>query len=75
LGLIRLVEDADSAREKRVILTPKGEESVRTMIERGRAFVRRLMAQLPEDRVSRGIDFLRAAVAAVERMHSNGHRR
>ena len=75
MGLIRLVEDTDSAREKRVILTPKGEEFVRTMVERGRAFLRRLIEQLPEDRVSGGIEFLRAAVAAVERVHSNGHRR
>jgi DNA-binding MarR family transcriptional regulator len=75
LGLIRLVEDTQSAREKRVILTPKGEEFIRTMVERGRAFLRRLIEELPEDRVSGGIRFLRAAVAAVERVHSNGHRR
>ena len=75
MGLIRLVEDTDSAREKRVILTPKGEEFIRTMVERGRAFLRRLIEELPEDRVSGGIEFLRAAVAAVERVHSNGHRR
>ena len=75
MGLIRLIEDTDSAREKRVILTPKGEEFIRTMVERGRAFLRRIIEQLPEDRVSGGIEFLRAAVAAVERVHSNGHRR
>jgi len=74
MGLVRLVEDADSAREKRVILTPKGEEFTRTMAERGRAFLQRLMEQLPKDRMSGGIEFLRAAVAAVERVHSNGHR-
>ena len=75
MSLIRLVEDTDSAREKRIILTPKGEEFIRTMVERGRAFLRRIIEQLPEDRVSGGIEFLRAAVAAVERVHSNGHRR
>jgi DNA-binding MarR family transcriptional regulator len=75
MGLIRLVEDPDSAREKRVILTPKGEQFIRMMVERGRAFLQRLIEQLPRNRVSGGIEFLRAAVAAVERMHSNGHRR
>jgi DNA-binding MarR family transcriptional regulator len=74
MGLVRLVEDADSAREKRVILTPKGEEFIRMMVERGRAFLQRLTQQLPADRISGGIEFLRAAVAAVERVHSNGHR-
>jgi DNA-binding MarR family transcriptional regulator len=75
MGLVRLVEDADSAREKRVILTPTGEEFIRTMVERGRTHIQSLMRQLPEDQVGGGIEFLRAAVAAVERVHSNGHRR
>lgn len=75
MALVRLIEDADSAREKRIILTPKGEEFIRMMVERGRAFLQRLTEQLPEDRVSRGIEFLRASIAAVERVHSNGHRR
>jgi|SRR6516225_7277924 len=72
MGLIRLVEDPDSAREKRVVLTPKGEKVIRHMIERGRAFLRRVTEQLTDERVSGGIDFLRAAVAAVERVHSTG---
>ena len=74
MGLIRLVEDPDSAREKRVILTPKGEEFIRSMIERGRTFIGSLMKQLPNDQVSGGIEYLRAAVAAVEQVHLNGHR-
>jgi DNA-binding MarR family transcriptional regulator len=75
MGLVRLVEDADSAREKRVILTLKGEEFIQMMVERGRAFLQSLMRQLPGAGVSGGIEFLRAAVAAVERVHSNGNRR
>ena len=75
LGLVQLVEDEESAREKRVILTRKGEEFIRTMVERGRAFVQTVMEQLPKDRVRNGIEFLRAATAAVEHVHSNGHRR
>jgi DNA-binding MarR family transcriptional regulator len=75
MGLLRLVEDADSAREKRVILTPKGEEFIRKMVERGRAFLQNLMQQLPEHQVSGGLEFLRSAVAAVECVHSTGERR
>src|SRR5262249_38308380 len=75
MGLVRLVEDADSGREKRVILTPKGEEFIRTMVERGHAHIRLMVEQLSEVQVSGGIDFLRAAIAAVERVHANGHRR
>ncbi len=71
LGLVRLVEDAKSGREKRVLLTPKGERFVETMIERGREFLRRVIEQLAEDRVSSGIAFLRAGVVAFERIHAD----
>jgi DNA-binding MarR family transcriptional regulator len=70
--LVRLIEDAESAREKRVILTPKGEEFIRTMVGRGRAFLGSLLRDIPEHQVRGGIQFLRSAVAAVERLHSNG---
>ena len=69
MGLVRLVEDPNSAREKRVLLTAKGERVVATMVERGHDFLTRLAAQLPENQLSTGIDFLRAAVAAFERFH------
>jgi DNA-binding MarR family transcriptional regulator len=74
MELVRLVEDADSAREKRVILTRRGEEFIGTMVERGRAYIRSLIRQLAEAQITGGIEFLRAAVAAVEHVHSNGAR-
>jgi DNA-binding MarR family transcriptional regulator len=67
LGLVRLVEDADSAREKMVLLTPRGEHFIHTMAERGRDFLRRVVEQLPQPQVRGGIQFLRASIAAVER--------
>jgi DNA-binding MarR family transcriptional regulator len=70
LGLVRLVEDPNSAREKRVLLTPKGERFLSTMVERGHAFLRRLAEQLPEDQLSAGVAFLRAGVAAFERIRA-----
>lgn len=75
MALVRLIEDADSAREKRVVLTPRGEEFIRTMVERGRTFLQNQVRQLPEEQVSGGIEFLRAAVAAVERVHSDANQR
>jgi len=71
MELVRLVEDADSAREKRVILTPKGEAFTRTMTERGRTLLQRSIEDIPKDQVSTGIEFLRAVVAAVDRVHSS----
>jgi DNA-binding MarR family transcriptional regulator len=75
MGFVRLIEDADSAREKLVLLTPSGEEFIGKMIERGRAFLQRLIVQLPDDQVSGGIEYMRAAVAAVERVHADSNRR
>ncbi|HEX4209083.1 MAG TPA: winged helix DNA-binding protein [Candidatus Binataceae bacterium] len=69
-GLVRLVEDAQSGREKRVILTAKGERFLAGMVERGRDFLRKLVEQLPENQVSGGVQFLRAAIAAYEHVHA-----
>ncbi|MGH8013887.1 MAG: MarR family winged helix-turn-helix transcriptional regulator [Candidatus Binataceae bacterium] len=69
MGLVRLVEDAASAREKRVLLTPKGERFVSTMVKRGRGFLHELVEQLPEDQIGGGIKFLRAGILAFERLH------
>jgi DNA-binding MarR family transcriptional regulator len=71
LGLVRLVEDARSAREKRVLLTLKGERFLATMVERGRDFLRRVVEQMHEAEVSAGIDFLRAGIEAFERVHAD----
>jgi DNA-binding MarR family transcriptional regulator len=73
LGAVRLVEDAYSAREKRVVLTPRGEEVIRGMVERGREHLRRLLKRIPQERIGGGIEFLRAAVAAMEQIHSTPH--
>jgi DNA-binding MarR family transcriptional regulator len=73
LGVVRLVEDAYSAREKRVVLTPRGEEVIRGMVERGREHLRRLLKRIPQERIGGGIEFLRAAVAAMEQIHSTPH--
>jgi DNA-binding MarR family transcriptional regulator len=70
LNLVRLVEDAASGREKRVRLTPQGQRFVLGMITRGQDFLRRVVEQLPDQQVRDGIEFLRAGVAAYERVHA-----
>lgn len=70
LSLVRLVEDAASGREKRVRLTPQGQRFVLGMIARGQDFLRKVVEQLPDQQIRDGIDFLRAGVAAYERIHA-----
>jgi DNA-binding MarR family transcriptional regulator len=71
LGLVRLVEDSDSGREKRVVLTQKGERFLLAMVARGRDFLERaVVGQLAPDQLRDGIEFLRAGVAAYERFHA-----
>jgi DNA-binding MarR family transcriptional regulator len=70
LSLVRLVEDAASGREKRVRLTTQGQRFVLGMITRGQDFLHKVVEQLPDQQVRDGIDFLRAGVAAYERVHA-----
>jgi hypothetical protein len=70
LSLVRLVEDAGSGREKRVRLTAHGQRFVLGMIVRGQDFLLKVVDQLPDQQVREGIEFLRAAVAAYERVHA-----
>lgn len=70
LSLVRLVEDAASGREKRVRLTPQGQRFVLGMIARGQDFLQKVVEQLPHQQVRDGIEFLRAGVAAYERVHA-----
>jgi DNA-binding MarR family transcriptional regulator len=70
LSLVRLVEDAASGREKRVRLTSQGQRFVLGMITRGQDFLRKVVEQLPDQQVRDGIEFLRAGVAAYERVHA-----
>ncbi len=70
LSLVRLVEDAASGREKRVRLTSQGHRFVLGMLSRGQEFIGKVVEQLPDQQVRDGIEFLRASVAAYERVHA-----
>ncbi len=67
LSLVQLVEDPQSAREKQVWLTPKGERFLDTMVAEGLKFQQRIVDYLTPEEVSSGIHFLQRALGALER--------
>ena len=66
LSLVQIVEDSQSAREKQVRLTPKGERFLATMVAAGQKFEQQIVDQLTPEEVSFGIHFLQRAMAALE---------
>lgn len=66
LGLVQIVEDPQSAREKLVRLTPKGERFLATMVAAGERFEQQIVDQLTPEEVRYGIHFLERALAALE---------
>lgn len=80
LSLVHIVEDPQSAREKQVRLTPKGERFLATMVAEGQKFEQQIVDQLTPEEVNFGIHFLQRAMAALENALSqnpgrNGKRR
>jgi len=80
LGLVKIVEDPRSAREKQVLLTLKGEHFLDTMVAEGLKFEQQIVDQLTPEEVSSGIHFLQRAIAALEQAltqdaERNGKRR
>ena len=66
LSLVQITEDPQSAREKQVRLTPKGERFLATMVAAGQKFEQQIVDQLTPEEVSFGIHFLQRAMAALE---------
>jgi DNA-binding MarR family transcriptional regulator len=66
LSLVQIIEDPQSAREKQVLLTPKGERFLATMVAEGIKFQQQIVDQLTVEEVSFGIHFLQRATAALE---------
>ncbi len=65
LGLLLIEENPESAREKYVSLTPGGRKMVHEMNARGEAIVRRIIDQMSESEIERGLHFLRQVSAIV----------
>ena len=78
LRLVRLVGNANSGREKKVILTVKGERFAASMAERGQHLVQELMTELQkslsEHEIASGLEFLRASVSFFQRIYPRARR-
>ncbi|MGO9060590.1 MAG: MarR family winged helix-turn-helix transcriptional regulator [Candidatus Binataceae bacterium] len=57
MGLVRLVEDPHSGREKQVWLTAKGERFVASMVDRGREFIGTFARHFTADEIEQAIAF------------------
>ncbi len=57
MGLVRLVEDPHSGREKLVWLTAKGERFVASMVDRGREFIGTFARHFTADEIEQAIAF------------------
>ena len=66
LSLVQITEDPQSAREKQVWLTPKGERFLAAMVAAGQKFEQQIVDQLTPEEVSFGIHFLQRTMAALE---------
>lgn len=66
LNLVKVMEDPRSGREKKVVLTAKGEEFFALMLERCRAFLEPIAAQIGAADIREGIRFLKKWISSVE---------
>ena len=72
LGLVRISEDPNSAREKLVRLTPKGERYLTEMIKDGNELMRWMIERLNDDEVVSGVHFLARVSEIFESYPGNG---
>lgn len=72
LRLVRMIGNAESGREKKVLLTAKGDRFVTSMADRGQRVVQELIADLgrslSDDEIATGIEFLRLSVSFFQRI-------
>ena len=66
LALVKQTEDPDSGREKVVTLTKQGEVHMAQMIDRGTAYVQRIVDGLNNEQIVGGIDFFERISAIVD---------
>lgn len=67
LGLVRVVGDRDSGREKRVILTTKGEQFLAGMTAEGRTFAQKLLDGMPQQEIREMVRLMQKAISVLER--------
>jgi DNA-binding MarR family transcriptional regulator len=64
-GLLTILEDPASGREKIVTLTPKGERFLAEMIKNGVGHITKIVAGLTDEQIVSGMDFL-ARVSEID---------
>mgnify|MGYP003634321683 CR=1 FL=1 len=65
-GLLVITEDPVSGREKRINLTNKGQQHVVAMMERGKHLIENIVAELDDDEIAAGLNFLKRVSTIVE---------
>jgi len=73
LKLVRVREDPDSGREKRVILTAKGEQFLAGMTAEGRTFAQKLLDGMPRQEIREMVRLMQKAVDVLEREGAERH--
>lgn len=66
LKLVRVREDPESGREKRVVLTVKGEQFLASMAGEGRAFTQKLLDGMPRQEIQEMVRLMQKAIAVLE---------
>lgn len=67
LKLVRIREDPASGREKRVVLTTKGEQFLVSMAGEGRAFTQKLLDGMPRPEIQEMVRLMQKAIAVIEK--------
>jgi DNA-binding MarR family transcriptional regulator len=66
LKLIKIIEHPHSGREKKVVLTAKGQEFFLAMLERCREFLEPIATQIGEKDIREGIRYLKKWISSAE---------
>ena len=66
LQFVRIGEDPDSGREKRVTLTAKGKKFLLTMDAAGRTFAQRLLDRMPKGEIREMVRLMNKSIEALE---------
>lgn len=66
LKLVRVREDPESGREKRVVLTAKGEQFLISMAGEGRAFTQKLLDGMPRQEIQEMVRLMQKAIGILE---------
>src|SRR6185312_4592926 len=66
LKLVRVVGDRDSGREKRVLLTAKGEQFLSRMTAEGRTFTQALLNGMPREEIREMVRLMQKAITVTE---------